>query len=235
MTHYATLLLVEDDVSLAGWIQEFLEQKGYKTIHVSRGDAVMDSLKNNPVDLVLLDVMLPGMNGMDVCKAIRRDYTMPILMLTAQGEEMDEILGLEAGANDYIIKPVRPRVLLARVQAALRNSQSENPQSDQQLQFGQLVIYRDSYRVTLADDTVPLSTAEFDLLWYLAGRAGQICSRDDVFIALKGRPHDGMDRRFDVMVSTLRKKLNDDSANPSRIKTVWGKGYLFVADAWNQV
>lgn len=234
MTHYATLLLVEDDVSLAGWIQEFLEQKGYKTIHVSRGDAVLSSLKEHTVDLVLLDVMLPGLNGMDVCKAIRRDFSLPVLMLTAQGEEMDEILGLEAGANDYIVKPVRPRVLLARIQAALRGTQSEVMAAQNQLQFGDLTVCRDSYRVTLNNETVALSTAEFDLLWYLAGRAGKICSRDDVFLALKGRPHDGMDRRFDVMVSTLRKKLNDDSANPHRIKTVWGKGYLFVADAWNQ-
>lgn len=227
---YGTILLVEDDLSLASWVQEFLQQKGYQVLLEQRGDTVLPLLRRQHVDLILLDLMLPGLNGLDVCRQIRRDYTVPVLMLTAQGEEVDEVIGLGVGATDYLVKPVRPRILLARIQAALRQSADATP--SQQLVFGSLTICASSRRVLLGETDIQLTSAEFALLWYLASRAGQVCSRDQVFQALKGREHDGLDRRFDVMVSVLRKKLGDDAKEPKRIKTVWGQGYLFVTEHW---
>ncbi len=227
---YGTILLVEDDLSLASWVQEFLQQKGYQVLLEQRGDTVLPLLRRQHVDLILLDLMLPGLNGLDVCRQIRRDYTVPVLMLTAQGEEVDEVIGLGVGATDYLVKPVRPRILLARIQAALRQSADATP--SQQLVFGGLTICASSRRVLLGETDIQLTSAEFALLWYLASRAGQVCSRDQVFQALKGREHDGLDRRFDVMVSVLRKKLGDDAKEPKRIKTVWGQGYLFVTEHW---
>jgi DNA-binding response OmpR family regulator len=227
---YGTILLVEDDLSLASWVQEFLQQKGYQVLLEQRGDTVLPLLRRQHVDLILLDLMLPGLNGLDVCRQIRRDYAIPVLMLTAQGEEVDEVIGLGVGATDYLVKPVRPRILLARIQAALRQSADATP--SQQLVFGSLTICASSRRVLLGETDIQLTSAEFALLWYLASRAGQVCSRDQVFQALKGREHDGLDRRFDVMVSVLRKKLGDDAKEPKRIKTVWGQGYLFVTEHW---
>ncbi|MFC0048970.1 response regulator [Rheinheimera tilapiae] len=227
---YGTILLVEDDLSLASWVQEFLQQKGYQVLLEQRGDTVLPLLRRQHVDLILLDLMLPGLNGLDVCRQIRRDYAVPVLMLTAQGEEVDEVIGLGVGATDYLVKPVRPRILLARIQAALRQSADATP--SQQLVFGSLTICASSRRVLLGETDIVLTSAEFALLWYLASRAGQVCSRDQVFQALKGREHDGLDRRFDVMVSVLRKKLGDDAKEPKRIKTVWGQGYLFVTEHW---
>jgi len=227
---YGTILLVEDDLSLASWVQEFLQQKGYQVLLEQRGDTVLPLLRRQHVDLILLDLMLPGLNGLDVCRQIRRDYAVPVLMLTAQGEEVDEVIGLGVGATDYLVKPVRPRILLARIQAALRQSADATP--SQQLMFGSLMICASSRRVLLGETDIVLTSAEFALLWYLASRAGQVCSRDQVFQALKGREHDGLDRRFDVMVSVLRKKLGDDAKEPKRIKTVWGQGYLFVTEHW---
>lgn len=228
---YGTILLVEDDLSLAGWVQEFLQQKGYQVLLEHRGDTVMPLLRRQHVDLILLDLMLPGLNGLDLCRQIRRDYQLPVLMLTAQGEEVDEVIGLGVGANDYLVKPVRPRILLARIQAALRQGSETAPK--EQLSFGNLSICASSRRVVLGQQDVTLTSAEFALLWYLANRAGQVCSRDQVFQALKGREHDGLDRRFDVMISVLRKKLGDDAKEPKRIKTVWGQGYLFAAEHWS--
>jgi len=227
---YGTILLVEDDLSLASWVQEFLQQKGYQVLLEQRGDTVLPLLRRQHVDLILLDLMLPGLNGLDVCRQIRRDYALPVLMLTAQGEEVDEVIGLGVGATDYLVKPVRPRILLARIQAALRQSADATP--SQQLVFGSLTICASSRRVLLGETDIQLTSAEFALLWYLASRAGQVCSRDQVFQALKGREHDGLDRRFDVMVSVLRKKLGDDAKEPKLIKTVWGQGYLFVTEHW---
>lgn len=228
---YGTILLVEDDLSLAGWVQEFLQQKGYQVLLEHRGDTVMPLLRRQHVDLILLDLMLPGLNGLDLCRQIRRDYQLPVLMLTAQGEEVDEVIGLGVGANDYLVKPVRPRILLARIQAALRQGSETTPKD--QLSFGNLSICASSRRVVLGEQDVTLTSAEFALLWYLASRAGQVCSRDQVFQALKGREHDGLDRRFDVMISVLRKKLGDDAKEPKRIKTVWGQGYLFATEHWS--
>lgn len=229
------LLLVEDDASLATWIQEFLQQKGFAVHHLNRGDQVLPYLQRHSVDAVLLDLMLPGMHGLEVCRQIKRLYTMPVLMLTAQSEEVDEIVGFEVGAQDYLTKPIRPRILLARLQAALRAPQAvaTEPTTANRLEFGQLKICNATRQVMLEQQAIPLTSSEFALLWHLAEHAGQVCSRDQVFLALKGREHDGLDRRLDVMISVLRRKLADDARDPKRIKTVWGRGYLFAPEHWN--
>lgn len=227
------ILLVEDDLPLANWIKEYLVEQEFQVEHVARGDTVMDALNVFPADLVLLDVMLPGLNGIEVCRSIREIHQTPIIMLTARADEFDEVIGLESGANDYVIKPVRPRALLARIQSALRHNVAEINQSEE-LIFGELTISEKAKRVIYQGKEIELSTNLFMFLCYLASNAGTVVSRDSVFKALKGREYDGLDRRFDVMLSTLRKVFSDDPQKPKKFKTIWGKGYVFIADAWQE-
>src|SRR5690606_20552646 len=183
-------------------------------------------------DIVILDIMLPGKDGLTVCKEVRPKYNGPILMLTARDSDMDQVLGLEFGADDYVIKPAEPRVLLARIRALLRRYQQPEKTDVSQLRFGSLFTQISSRKVTLDDRDVLLSSHEFDLLTAFARQAGKVLSREYLFNTIYGRPYDGLDRTVDVRISQLRKKLGDSSDNPSRIKTVWGRGYLFVAEAW---
>jgi len=237
------ILLVEDDISLADWVSEYLTEQGFKVTHVARGDLVLDVFIKQHIDIVLLDVMLPGLNGIEVCRLIRqqdKNNQVPIIMLTARADEFDEVIGLEAGSDDYVVKPVRPRALLARInrqlatkvdlQPAPNDAQNENTQ----LTFGELSINQEAKRVTYQGKELDLSTSLFAFLTYLAEHAGQVVDRDSVFKALKKREYDGQDRRFDVMLSTLRKLFNDDPQKPKKFKTIWGKGYLFVSDAWHK-
>ncbi len=234
MDNYGTILLVEDDVSLAQWVAEYLTEQGYTTHVCHRGDEVVSQVKTLNPNIVLLDIMLPGQDGISVCRELRSCYSAPIIMLTARDEEMDEVIGLEVGASDYIMKPVRPRALLARIKAALRqNNEPNTPQVNESLiQVGALSINTESRNVTLNEQDINISSAEYLLLHYLASNAGQVVSRDAVFKATKGREYDGLDRSVDVLISALRKKFNDDSQNPEKIKTIWGRGYLLVSTAW---
>lgn len=231
MSSLGHILLVEDDITLADWVSEYLIDQHYQVTHVERGDKVMEAFGHCQPDLVLLDVMLPGINGIEVCHLLREKSSLPIIMLTARADEFDEVIGLEAGATDYVIKPVRPRALLARIKNSLSNREVKSSES-KQLVFGDLSIDQESSRVVYQGQEVELSTNLFAFMWFLASQAGEVVDRDSVFKALKGREYDGLDRRFDVMLSTLRKQFNDDPQNPKKFKTVWGKGYLFVADAW---
>ncbi|MEW6989240.1 response regulator [Colwelliaceae bacterium 6441] len=232
MTKQFKILLVEDDLTLANWVIEYLQEQHFLVEHVARGDLVKEKVSDYLPDLVLLDVMLPGLNGIEVCRLLREDSNIPIIMLTARSDEFDEVIGLEAGANDYVIKPVRPRALLARINSALK-SQSTPQSNNNEIVLGQLVINGEANRVTFLGKEIELSTSLFAFLSFLANHAGEVVDRDTVFKALKNREYDGQDRRFDVMLSTLRKIFNDDPHSPKKFKTVWGKGYLFVADAWN--
>jgi len=227
------ILLVEDDISLADWICEYLTEQGYRVEHLARGDLVLDSIQRQSPDLILLDVMLPGINGIEVCRQVRDTSNIPIIMLTARADEFDEVIGLEAGANDYVIKPVRPRALLARIKSALRVQTLQQP-STNKIVHGDLAIFEDAKRVVYRGEEVNLSTNLFTFLCFLARHAGQVVDRDKVFKELKGREYDGLDRRYDVMLSTLRKIFADDPQKPKKFKTIWGKGYLFVADAWQE-
>lgn len=231
---YGHILQVEDDLSLAQWVSEYLHTNGFTVDHLARGDQVAEQVAKHQYDLILLDVMLPGMDGIEVCRTIRQTTQVPIIMMTAKADEFDEVVGLEVGANDYVIKPVRPRALLARIKSVLRNAEKPVIKSNNELVFGKLSINQKFKRVIYDNREIELTSSLFSLLWLLATHAGTVMSREEVFQTLKGREYDGLDRRFDVLVSTLRKKLDDNPQQPKRIKTIWGKGYLFIADAWTE-
>jgi DNA-binding response OmpR family regulator len=227
------ILLVEDDSELAEWIREFLVQQDFQVSIADRGDTAVDMIRELTPDLVLLDIMLPGKDGHQVCREAREFYQQPILILTANDGELDEVMGLELGADDFMPKPVRPRVLLAHIKALLRRKTTTSEQKLDQINFGIFTINQSAKSVTLRGDSVSLSSTEFDLLWVLANHAGQVMHRNELVQKLRGFDYDGFDRTIDVRISRLRKKLGDNLQQPERIKTVWGKGYLFVPNAWN--
>jgi len=233
------ILLVEDDERLADLTAEYLRKNDFEVAIEARGDTAEARILKEDPDLVILDVMLPGKDGFEVCRAVRGSYKGVILMFTARDEDLDQILGLELGADDYIAKPVQPRLLLARIKALLRRAPvpggaAGGSGSDEtaQLAFGSFSISQATRSAHLGDEAIDLTTAEFDLLWLLARHAGSILSRDDLLQQLRGIGFDGLDRSIDARISRLRRKLGDDPENPTRIKTVRGKGYLFSKHDW---
>lgn len=228
------ILLVEDDRQLSDLVTDFLTSEGYHVKQEFRGDNVAKRVESFSPDLIILDIMLPGKDGFAICRDLRPNFFGPILMLTAKGTDFDQVLGLEIGADDYVIKPVEPRVLLARITALLRRGKLPNQSQEVgDVACGQLHINKASRKVTLQNENVDLTSQEFDLLWLLASKAGEVQNRDYIYKAIVGREYDGLDRSVDVRISRLRKKLFDDTETPFRIKTIWGQGYLFVPDAWN--
>lgn len=227
------LLLVEDDRSLAGLVTEYLEKNGFAISVEDRGDRAVDRILGENPDLVILDVGLPGMDGFSVCKTIRPSFGGPILILTARGDEVDEVIGLEIGADDYLAKPVRPRVLLARLRSLLRrtNAAAVASQNGSKIELNSLVIDARSRTVHLDQDPLELTTGEFDLLWFLAQNAGEVLSRQAIYKNVRGISYDGLDRSIDLRISKLRKKLGDDPKHPERLKSVRGVGYLLVAES----
>jgi len=234
------ILIVEDDERLASLTRDYLQNNGLTVSIESHGGAAVERIRNEQPDLVVLDLMLPGEDGLSICRRVRPQYSGPIVMLTARTDDMDQILGLEMGADDYIGKPVQPRVLLARIRALMRRVAEKNqplvcsdPVSEGpvRVQFNELVIDRSMREAWLSGVTVDLTSAEFDLLWLLASNAGRVLSREEIFTALRGIEYDGQDRSIDVRVSRIRPKIGDDPIHPRRIKTVRSKGYLFVKEA----
>jgi two-component system OmpR family response regulator/two-component system response regulator RstA len=221
------ILLVEDDLELASLVVSRLEREGYEVAHVTDGAVARDTILSTSPDVVLLDVMLPSLDGFAVCRAVRASYRGVIVMLTARDEDADEVLGLELGADDYLVKPVRPRVLVARIRAHLRRAAAPI-QSDQLHTHGHLRVDAQRREVHLAGVRVPLTTTEFDVLHYLVARAGEVVSREALYDDVFGSSWDGMDRAADVYVSRLRQKLGDDPKAPEYLKTVRGAGYLFA-------
>jgi len=220
------LLLVEDDTKLARVVRDYLEEYGYRVFVEKRGDlAAKRILEENP-DAVILDVNLPGMDGFSVCRQVRGSYPGTILMLTARAGEMDEVLGLECGADDYLLKPVRPRALLARLKAHLRRHVPVEQPTLPPLVVGGLTVDASRRRVELRGKVLELTSAEFDVLKLLAENAGTTLSRGDIYQAIHGMRYDGLDRSIDLRISRLRKKLGDDPTQPTRIKSVRGTGYL---------
>jgi two-component system response regulator RstA len=229
------VLIVEDDQRLAELTREYLEGNGLRVaIESDGGQAVARILKERP-DLVVLDLMLPGEDGLSICRKLQGQFDGPILMLTARTDDMDQVLGLELGADDYVCKPVRPRVLLARIRALLRRSEAASeapaPENPRRLEFGPLVIDSAMREAWLSERGIELTSAEFDLLWLLAVNAGRILSREEIFNSLRGIEYDGQDRSIDVRISRIRPKIGDDPMHPRLIKTVRSKGYLFVKEA----
>jgi DNA-binding response OmpR family regulator len=232
------ILLVEDDKSLSDWICDYLTNKNFNVTQCYRGDDAVNLILNTQPEIVILDGMLPGLDGFDVCKTVRKSYNGSILMLTARDEEIDEVLGLELGADEYMLKPVRARALLTRINKCLvrntdnQTSDAELPTPDKSLSFNGLHIDPISQEVSLNNQAIKLTSKEFEVLWIIASNAGTIFSRDMLISQVRGLEYDGMDRTIDIHISKLRKKLGDESKDPKKIKTIWAKGYLFVPDAW---
>lgn len=225
------ILIVEDDQRLAELVREYLEGNGLKvTIEPDGAHAVERIVRDKP-DLVVLDLMLPGEDGLSICRRARERYDGPILMLTARADDLDQVLGLETGADDYVCKPVRPRVLLARIRALLRRREQDVPATPRRLEYGPLVIDSALREAWLRGKGIELTGAEFDLLWLLTSNPGRIMSREEILAELRGIEYDGQDRSIDVRISRIRPRIGDDPERPRLIKTVRGKGYLFVSEA----
>ena len=224
-TPTARLLLVEDDLRTAALVCEYLTAQGFVVDHEADGARAARRIVAEQPDLVVLDLMLPGKDGLTICREVRPAYTGPILMMTARGEEIDQVVGLELGADDYVAKPVGPRLLVARIRALLRRGVRAEP--SERVEVGTLVVDRARREVKVDGVEVELTTAEFDLLWILASRAGEVIGRGELFEALRGIPYDGLDRSIDMRVSSVRKRIERDDR--TWIKTVRGEGYILVA------
>jgi len=224
------VMLVEDDARLAQLITEYLSGYEFTVEVVTRGDQALSGFKEIAPDLVVLDLMLPGLDGMVVCRQIRETSTVPILILTAREDSYDEVSLLEQGADDFVNKPVQPRVLLARLRALLRRSQGKGGADAQSLVFGALTIVASDRTVTWRGEPCVLSNTEYKLLLVLAEAAGQVLSRDALLKKMRGIEFDGLDRSIDNSISKLRRKFDD--IDSEKIKTVWGEGYLFSPSAW---
>ncbi len=237
------IVFVEDDAEVGKLIAAYLGKHDIDVLVEPRGDTAQERIEREKPDLVLLDIMLPGKDGMTLCRDLRPTYSGPIVLLTSLDSDMNHILSLEMGANDYILKTTPPAVLLARLRLHLRqhapqSTGEEKPakplQSGNALHFGQLRIDPVNREVTLVDETIILSTSDFDLLWELATHAGRIMDREALLLNLRGVSYDGLDRSIDVAISRLRRKLYDNALEPFRIKTVRNKGYLFAPNAWEK-
>ena len=224
------ILIVEDDLRLASMVAEFLSRNGFRVSTESRGDVAVSRITEENPEAVVLDINLPGTDGISVCRAVRARYDGVILVLTARGDEVDEVVSLEVGADDYMSKPVRPRALLARLQRHLRRSEeSTDSGPNRRISVGSLTIDPSSRTVEIDSQPIRLTTAEFDLLYLLAENAGTPISRCDLYEKLHGAKFDSLDRSIDLRISRLRKKLGDNPTNPERVKSVRGVGYILAA------
>lgn len=238
------ITVVEDDSKLSDLIQKYLIQQGFAVDVIQDGSEAVNAILTVNPDVVILDLMLPGKDGLAICREIRPVYDGCILFLTASEDAMDHVAGVELGADDFLIKPIQPRVLLARIRMLLRRVQRQNsnghsisstdlpPKLSKELTFGQLHIAHSKRSVNLTNDLISLTTSEFDLLWLLATHAEEVLSRDFIYKTLRGIEYDGLDRSIDSKVATLRRKLGDNASMSTRIITVRGQGYLFVPDSW---
>jgi two-component system, OmpR family, phosphate regulon response regulator OmpR len=226
------VLLIEDDSRLAGMVVEYLGKAGYRVIHAETGTRGLALHEREPVDVVILDLMLPDTDGLDICRRLRARSDGPILMLTARGDPMDRVIGLEMGADDYLPKPFEPRELLARLRAILRRSRSRGGANEGQasdvLRYGRLEIDRGAREVRLDGAPCALTGYQFALLLALAEHAGRVMSRDALMDAVKGEQLEAFDRSIDVHVSRIRAVIEDDPRKPRRIITVRGIGYVFA-------
>ena len=223
-------LLIDDDVELGRLLTDYLGPHGVELDHVETGPLGIERLEARSYDVVLLDVMLPGADGFEICRRIRRKHDVPIVMLTARGDDTDRIVGLELGADDYVPKPFNPRELLARVRAVMRRARP-NAVSER-MTVGAVDIDVPGHRVSVDGKDVVLTSFEFRLLVILARRAGETVPREELASALKGGGYDpSVDRSLDVHVSHLRQKLGDDAREPKRIRTIRGVGYVLVRPA----
>lgn len=223
------ILIIDDDEKLNQLLKDFLADFGFETISATHPADGLKLLKKKSPDLVILDVMMPDMDGFEVCKAIRQSHTVPIIMLTARGEVTDKVVGLELGADDYLAKPFEPRELVARIHSVLRRSQKIDDSKPQT--FGRLEIDFPKRIVKLDGEIVDLTTNEFVALVLLVKNAGKVLDRDQILQELRGMDCDAFNRSVDITMSRLRQKLSDNPKKPIFIKTVWGTGYVFIGEA----
>ncbi|MBI1396151.1 MAG: response regulator [Betaproteobacteria bacterium] len=219
--------MIEDDRELAAMVAEYLGRYGFEVRVASTAREGLAQFRRESFAAVLLDIMLPDGDGLDVCRTLRAESDVPVLMLTARGEPADRIVGLELGADDYLPKPFEPRELLARLKAVLRRGRGSSAPRDL-LVFGRLELDRDARSVSLDAEPVPLTGYQFDLLWVLASGAGRVMTRDMLMDRLKGHEIEAFDRSLDVHVSRIRALIEDDPKHPKRILTVRGVGYVFA-------
>ncbi len=240
-TVQSKILLVDDDRKLCRLIKEYLSPKGFQVETAYTGQEGLERALAEEFDAVILDIMMPGMDGLEVLRRLRTHSSVPVLMFTALGDETDRIVGLELGADDYIPKTFSSRELLARLKAVIRRSRMNNNHSSEQAKWGpeergqitvqDIVIDRDTRTVRQNRHTIELTPVEFDLLTRLSENAGRILSRDQLIETVTGRDYSVFDRSIDVHISSLRKKLGDDPRHPKYIKTVRGAGYMFIYGA----
>lgn len=222
----STILIIEDEPELVKVLQSYLEKAGYRVISANRGNTGLSMYESNHPDLVLLDLNLPGMDGLDVARAIRRNKDTPIIMLTARVEEPDRLVGLELGADDYITKPFSPREVVARVKAVLRRATSSE-RKPEMIQIGELVIDLDSHETFRSGEPLELTPTEFSILTVLASHPGRVYSRLQLLEATQGTAYEGYERTIDAHIKNLRQKVEVNPREPELIETVFGLGYKF--------
>ena len=220
------ILIIDDDEKLNRLLTDYLSKMGFTVLTATLPSAGLEKLEKETPDLVILDVMLPEMDGFEVCRTIRQSSSVPVVMLTARGEVMDRVVGLEIGADDYLPKPFEPRELVARIQAILRRIQTKSKSGIKTI--GALCIDFHKYEVRVDDKLVHLTLNEFECLVLLVKNKGKVLNRDQIIEELRGIEWDAFNRSVDITMSRLRQKLGDDPKNPRFIKTIWGTGYLFI-------
>jgi two-component system phosphate regulon response regulator OmpR len=227
------VLIVDDDEKLRKLLKEYLEGNGFKVLTLADGSDVKKTLQKESPEMVILDIMLPGKDGLEVLKEIRMDHTIPVIMLTAKGDQTERIVGLELGADDYLPKPFNPRELLARMKAVLRRAAPENrdqvrKKEDTLLKAGGVTLNKAKQTASIGDKELELSSTEYKILEVLMRHPNVVFSRDQLMDLARGRDFMAFDRSIDVHISKLRAKLEPDPRSPRRIKTVWGTGYMFI-------
>lgn len=222
-----SILLIEDDNRLADMVSDYLQSNGYNVQIAPNGVTGIQLEDDKKFDVIILDLMLPDMDGLDICRVIKARSDVPIIMLTAKGDPMDRVVGLELGADDYMGKPFEPRELLARIKAVMRRGQTKHV-THSSLQFGRLEIDPDAMICSLDQNRCELTSHQFTLLYTLAASAGRVLSRDTLIDRLKGQEFDAFDRSIDVHISRIRNQIEDDPKQPKRILTIRGAGYVFA-------
>lgn len=222
----AKILLVEDDPRLARMVEDYLREGGFSVMHAASGKGGVEMAQRTPFDAIILDLMLPDIDGLEVCRQIRTQARTPILMLTARGDALDRIIGLEMGADDYLPKPFEPRELLARLRAVLRRSQAAPAANI--LRFGRLEVDKDAREVRIDGAHRPLTAYQYEIMLAMAERAGRVLSREALFDILKGESIEAFDRSIDVHISRIRSAIEDNPKRPRRVLTVRGAGYVFA-------